>query len=111
MRAAHRVAWELCFGPIPKGMHVLHACDNPPCCKPTHLQLGSHRENMAESALRGRHAHGSRHSRARLTEADVVAVRFAHALSGCSHSRMARALGINPGNAHRLLTRKSWRHV
>ena len=51
---AHRYAWILTHGQPPAGMHILHKCDNPPCCNPAHLKLGTHDENMAEMAARGR---------------------------------------------------------
>jgi hypothetical protein len=50
----HRVAWELANGPIPADMQVLHSCDNPPCCNPAHLHLGTHADNMREKTERGR---------------------------------------------------------
>ena len=52
---AHRVAWEQANGqPIPPGMVVRHACDNPPCVNPLHLQLGTHADNVRDTHERGR---------------------------------------------------------
>src|SRR5580704_8040718 len=45
MASTHRLAWELAYGPVPDGMNVLHHCDNPPCCEPTHLFLGTGQDN------------------------------------------------------------------
>lgn len=55
-RKATRVVWEVVFGPIPEGFHVLHRCDNPPCCNPAHLFLGTHVDNMADKRAKGRQA-------------------------------------------------------
>jgi hypothetical protein len=51
---AHRVAWEKANGPIPGGMHVLHRCDNPPCVNPSHLFLGTNKDNMDDRDSKGR---------------------------------------------------------
>ena len=53
---SHRIAWILANGPIPDGLHVCHACDNPPCCEPTHLWLGTNAENVADRDAKERSA-------------------------------------------------------
>ena len=50
----HRVAYELYVGPIPRGLHVLHRCDNPPCFNPEHLTVGTNADNLADRDRKGR---------------------------------------------------------
>lgn len=47
--------YEQFYGPIPVGKIVMHACDNPRCIRPTHLQLGTYKENTQDMMQKGRH--------------------------------------------------------
>lgn len=52
--SAHRAAWVVTFGPVPDGLQVLHRCDNPPCCNPAHLWLGTNMDNVLDKVAKGR---------------------------------------------------------
>lgn len=69
---SHRASWVAHNGAIPNGMHVLHHCDNPKCCNPKHLYLGSHQDNMRDKLQRGRQSKRPGH---KLTLSQVLEIK------------------------------------
>lgn len=109
---AHRLSYELHFGPIPDGFEVLHTCDNPPCCNPAHLYIGTAHDNMQDCLKRGRHnpPRGTRSAHAKLTDETVRAIRQAHA-SGVSCAELARQYGVSVSTIGAVARRGSWQHI
>jgi len=51
---SHRMAWELTYGIITDQQCILHHCDNPSCCRPDHLFLGTRTDNSKDKTMKGR---------------------------------------------------------
>ena len=112
---AHRVAWELTYGPIPEGLQILHHCDNPACVNPTHLFIGTNYDNVCDSVSKGRRSSGENHPNALLTTARVSEIRKIYALKGnrctrdISQRKLAYQYGVNRRTIQNILSRKNWR--
>jgi hypothetical protein len=109
-RLAHRVAWESVNGQIPIGLLVRHSCDNPTCCNPTHLLLGTQADNVRDSVERGRRAVGTRNARARFNPETVREIRAKHA-EGAPMIALAREHGVAFNSIWQIVHRKTWAHV
>lgn len=109
--AGHRLVWMLAYGSIPQGMLVRHKCDNHLCVNPLHLELGSHEDNMRDSAERGTHRHGEDHANAKLTENKVREIREKYAAGGVSYTALAHEYGLCVATVSQVCRRVTWRHV
>ena len=109
---AHRVAWKLTHGVLDEEICVLHQCDNPPCCNPTHLFLGTRADNAADRDTKGRTnpPRGERKGAAKLTEDAVGDLRNRRA-NGESFSSLAKRFGVSEQTAWTVATRRAWTHV
>jgi hypothetical protein len=73
---AHRIAWKLYKGEIPKGFELLHSCDVKSCCNVNHLKIGTHAENMKDASVRKKSKSGIQ----KLNSNDVKEIRSSNQL-------------------------------
>lgn len=111
-KQAHRVSWELHFGPIPEGMLVCHKCDNPPCTNPKHLFIGSHLDNNDDKISKGRSApqHGENNPSAKANAALIIKI-FEMKKSGMRNCDISREVGLGQVVVCQILKRDRWKHV
>lgn len=73
--SAHRFAYETCVGSIPDGLFVMHSCDMPRCCNPSHLSLGTQQDNQADKVSKDRQARGYKNAKTKLSASDKINIR------------------------------------
>lgn len=102
---AHRVAYELTYGPIPAGLYVCHHCDNRNCVRPDHLYLGTQHDNMRDRSLR------DHHNAAKLTTEQVREMRAIYERDRPTFEALGAQFGVRPRTASRIARRKERAHV
>lgn len=102
---AHRVAFVLSVGEI-GDLRVCHRCDNPPCCNPSHLWLGTDGENQRDKREkgRGRGAPGESSGKAKLAWVDIETIRS----SPESKRSLALRFGVSVSQIYRIVSRENW---
>lgn len=108
---AHRLSWEIHFGPIPKGSLVCHNCpsgDNPLCVNPAHLFLGTHGDNMQDMARKGRNSHLPQR---KLTPDDAREIRRRYANKEASQAKLASEYNTSVTTIRNILLRKTYKYV
>ncbi len=114
----HRVVYQLCVGQTKRGYGVLHHCDNPPCCRPDHLFVGTQKDNMNDCRRKGRVAHnkavGERNGQAKLDVEKVRYIRQRAADEGKSYAlqlALSRELHVAPRTIGKVINGERWGHV
>lgn len=92
---AHRIAWVQANGAIPEGMVVCHSCDNPLCCNPAHLFLGTPLDNMRDRDAKGR-------GFSKITADDVEEIRSRFNAGESQHS-LAKKFGVSQSHVSRVV--------
>jgi hypothetical protein len=118
---AHRVAYFLNFGGIELNASrdksdrtfVLHSCDTRACCNPAHLFLGSIADNTRDMVGKKRHRTplGELHGKAKLTNAQVKAIRYLCKKKLVPQSAIAKTFGVTQTCINNVHLRKTYRCV
>lgn len=104
---AHRLSFVLLGGRLSRKDVLCHRCDTPACVNPTHLFVGSLKDNSQDMARKERHIHGERHHMARLTEAAVTEIRR----SLLSDDELASKFGVCRATVTYARNGKTWKQV
>lgn len=109
----NRFSWIIFRGSIPAGISVLHSCDNPACCNPDHLFLGTGLDNMRDRLAKGRYntvPKGQDVNTSKLSPEQVIEIR-----SRLDQGEGLRPLGREYGVTHKAIylikNRKNWKHI
>ena len=121
----HRIAVIFSGTMIPEDRMVLHRCDNPPCCNPDHLFLGTRLENMADCKKKERFARGEKsgarkhpecvprgesNGRSVMTARIVLEIRTLRR-EGVHYRQIAMKFGMSVYAIYAAVNRVTWKHV
>ena len=129
-----RVVYKLAIGEIADDECVLMTCRNRLCVRHSHFTKRPKDDalvlawnNSASGNRNGARTHpekinweflkpeyrlrGEAHGSARLTEADVRAIRELYAAGGITQREIAKRFGIHQIHVSQIVTRKNWKHV
>jgi len=106
--SVHRIMYTYIYGDIPSNRPlILHRCDNPKCCNPTHLYAGTIHNNVDDRIKRNRSKIGEKHGMAKLTEKQVLEIRA----SKETQRVLAKRFNVSQINIGRIKNRKIWKHI
>jgi len=107
-KLAHRMSYELAYGPIPRGMFVCHTCDTPSCVRPEHLFLGTQADNIADAQRKGRLQSGEAHRHAKLT-AEIAALIRTERARGVTHKALAARFCVAVATIQAIVDGHTWK--
>lgn len=109
---AHRIAYFLAHTEMPQ-LHVLHSCDNPPCCNPKHLREGTQAENIKEASMKGRMTRPDRTPPIpirKLSDSQVRIIKI-RLQDGERRPVLAREFNVTTSSIRQIDIGHTWRHI
>lgn len=105
----HRYLYEEKFGPIRSGLLACHKCDVRNCVNPDHIFIGTHADNSLDMRNKGRSrgTPGESHRKAKLTNADVIAIRN----DKSTPTLIAAFYGVTTPTICNIRAERTWRHL
>ena len=109
---ASRMAWIFAEGDPGVGLFVCHHCDNPICCRPSHLFVGTPKDNMRDMIAKGRQYIGLRHTgekhhMVKLTDTQVEEIRALYAAGNHTQQEIAKIYSTTQSLVSSLVRRAS----
>lgn len=115
---AHRISWVVHNEEIPEhdswhGICVLHTCDNRACVNPSHLFLGTQKENIQDMNKKCREVRlpGEKNGSHKLTEAQVIEIREKYIPYKYSTCKLAREYGVHHSEIYRIVKYINWNYM
>jgi hypothetical protein len=108
---AHRVAYELFIGKIPKGLVCCHKFDDPSNVCPASLWIGTRQENSSDRDNKGRSAKGEKINQSKLTEQEVLEIRYLYKTANYSQRELGDMFNVTYGSIGPIINRKTWSHI
>jgi len=108
---AHQIALILSGKHIPDGKLVRHLCNNPSCCNPKHLDIGTAKDNALDCVKSGRTMIGSKNPSSKLTEQDVKEIKEQLAIGKKLGAILGKKYGVSKTIISDIKNNKIWRHI
>lgn len=107
-RRPHKIAWILTHGEVPDGLNVLHHCDVRHCVNPSHLFLGTKRDNALDAVAKRRNCFGEKHGMSKVTFDSAHEMRVALTQFGVKQKHLAQLFKIDPRTVGDLIHGRMW---
>lgn len=112
--SSHRTSWIIANKSIfPDAFYACHRCDNPVCCRPDHLFLGTAGDNARDRSSKGRSnsPRGEIHGMVKLTTSQIIEIRAIYAAGEMNHRELGLRFNVSREAIGVIIRRKRWAHI